>query len=29
MAPLSMRRLDAADEGFDRALETLIAFESA
>ncbi len=29
MAPLSMRRLDAADEGFDRALEILIAFESA
>ncbi len=29
MAPLTMRRLDAADPGFDRALETLIAFESA
>jgi histidinol dehydrogenase len=29
MAPLTMRRLDAADPGFDRSLETLIAFESA
>ncbi len=29
MAPLTMRRLDAADPGFDRVLETLIAFESA
>jgi histidinol dehydrogenase len=29
MAPLTIRRLDAADPDFDRALETLIAFESA
>ena len=29
MAPLTMRRLDAAEPGFDRALDALIAFEAA
>jgi len=29
VAPLSIRRLDAADPGFDRALDALIAFETA